>query len=98
MIRRIVHMDFDPEQIPAFLELFEESCEHIRAFPGCLELTLLQELMQPGRMTTYSLWESEDALEAYRMSDLFRSTWKRTKVMFAGKPTAASYHIVKHLP
>lgn len=97
MIRRIVHMEFEPDSIPAFLDVFEASCDQIRAFPGCRELTLLQDTDSPGRMTTYSLWESEDALEAYRASDLFRSTWKRTKVMFAGKPRAVSFHIVRHL-
>lgn len=98
MIRRIVHMEFEPERVPAFLGVFEASCEQIRGFPGCLELTLLQDVSHPGRMTTYSLWESEEALETYRSSDLFKSTWQRTRVMFSGKPTAISYRIVHHLP
>ena len=96
MIRRIVHMEFDPEHIDAFLAIFEASCEAIRAFPGCRELTLLQQKDAPNRMTTYSLWDSEDALEDYRQSDLFRSTWTQTKVLFAARPTAASYDIVWH--
>ena len=52
MIRRIVHMEFDPEHIDAFLAIFEASCEAIRAFPGCRELTLLQQKDVPNRMTT----------------------------------------------
>lgn len=98
MIRRIVHMEFQPQHVPAFLELFEASCGKIRAYPGCLELTLLQEVTHGGHMTTYSLWESEEALESYRGSDLFQSTWKRTKVMFSAKPRAVSYRVVRHLP
>lgn len=98
MIRRIVHMEFEPEHVPAFLELFEASCQKIRQFPGCLELTLLQDVNLVGRMTTYSLWDSAEALEAYRASELFQSTWKRTKPMSSGKPSAVSYRVVRHLP
>lgn len=96
MIRRIVHMEFAPEHVEAFLELFHETAPSIRSFPGCNELTLLQETERPGFMTTYSLWDDDDALQAYRNSDLFRNTWARTKVLFSGRPSAASYRIVAH--
>lgn len=98
MIRRLVHMDFAPEHVETFLELFNSVADSIRAVDGCHELTLLQDVDHPGRMTTYSLWEDEAALEAYRDSELFRSTWAKTKVLFSGRPTAASCHIVAHLP
>jgi len=97
MIRRIVHMSFDPDQVEAFLMLFEERCEHIRAFPGCLELTLLQAADEPCRFVTYSLWENEASLETYRASDLFTTTWARTKVLFNDRPKATSYRMVRHL-
>lgn len=96
MIRRIVHMEFAPEHVEAFLELFHGVSDAIRSVEGCLELTLLQDVGHPGHMTTYSLWEDEAALEAYRDSDLFRSTWARTKVLFSGRPSAASYRIIAH--
>lgn len=98
MIRRIVHMTFRPEAVDAFRALFDESCEQIRAFPGCLELTLLQSSEEPSRFSTYSLWEDDESLQAYRQSDLFRRTWARTKVLFNDRPTATSYRIVRHLP
>lgn len=97
MIRRIVHLSFREEAIESFLSIFEESCQAIRTFPGCCELTLLQDAEQPGRFTTCSLWDDEAALEAYRQSDLFRSTWDRTKVLFADRPSAISFRIVRHL-
>lgn len=97
MIRRIVHMSFREESIEEFVSLFEESCEAIRAFPGCKELTLLQDDEDQGRFTTYSLWDSVDDLEAYRKSDLFRTTWARTKVLFDDRPSARSYRITRHL-
>jgi heme-degrading monooxygenase HmoA len=39
---------------------------------------------------TYSLWESTDALEAYRQSELFRTTWSATKLLFAERAVAFS--------
>ena len=96
MIRRIVHMAFDEDSIDTFLDIFDQSSEHIRAFPGCRELTLLQDIDHPFRFSTYSLWDDADALEAYRQSELFRSTWARTKIHFVDRPTAVSYRIVSH--
>jgi len=42
-------------------------------------------------LTTISVWASEDALAAYRDSDLFSETWSITKDLFADHPEAASY-------
>jgi heme-degrading monooxygenase HmoA len=90
-------MSFQADAIDTFEGIFEESCQRIRAFPGCQELTLLQDIDQPHRFSTYSLWENPESLEAYRQSDLFRSTWAKTKVLFSDRPTAVSYRIVRHL-
>ncbi len=97
MIRRIVHMTFQPDKLDLFLGIFESSREAIRSFPGCHELTLLQATDDPCGMVTYSLWDDEAALNAYRQSDLFKATWAKTKVLFADKPRARSYLIRHHL-
>jgi heme-degrading monooxygenase HmoA len=39
---------------------------------------------------TFSIWDSEAALENYRQSDLFRDTWAKTKALFAEKAEAWS--------
>jgi len=91
MIRRIVHLHIADEHVDDFLELFAGSREAILSMNGCLELRLLQQTDDPGKFTTFSSWHSAADLEAYRSSDLFRSTWTRTKAMFAGKPWAASF-------
>lgn len=90
MIVRIVQMTFHPEQVEAFLELFEATKHQIRNFEGCKHLELWQDPRYPNIMMTYSHWESEEALEKYRQSALFKSTWKTTKNMFAAPPKAWS--------
>ena len=92
MIVRIVEMSFKQEHVEDFKLLFDERKEKIRSFPGCLYLELLQgTLAETTTFTTYSHWESEQALENYRYSELFADTWKKTKSMFSDKARAKSY-------
>jgi heme-degrading monooxygenase HmoA len=94
MLKRMVKMTFQKERIADFLAIFEESKNLIRNFPGCQHLELLYLEGQPEVMFTFSIWDGPEALEAYRQSDLFRNTWSKTKVLFAGKPEAWSMGVV----
>ena len=90
MIKRIVKLTFRPDKIEEFQRIFEASKDQIRAFKGCSHLELWQCRNPNTVFFTYSWWESPEDLEAYRQSELFRNTWSRTKVLFAGKPEAWS--------
>ncbi|MDW3651515.1 MAG: antibiotic biosynthesis monooxygenase family protein [Bacteroidia bacterium] len=90
MIVRIVRMEFRKEEVDRFQEIFDESKHKIRAFPGCEELQLHGDPQNPAIRYTYSKWLSEDALNAYRKSELFGGVWPRTKALFATKPQAFS--------
>lgn len=88
-------MTFRPDALPDFLALFDATAPHIRAFQGCLHLELWQDGRYPNQLTTYSHWASEDALEAYRRSDLFGTTWRTTKAWFAAPAVAHSHHVLR---
>lgn len=90
MITRIVKMTFRPESVAEFLSLFTEQKAKIKGFPGCHHLELLQEKSVGQVFFTYSLWENEDALEAYRHSELFKEVWNATRQLFAEKAEAWS--------
>lgn len=94
MLKRIVKLTFHSENIPAFLELFESTKERIRHFPGCMHLELLRDKGRGNVFFTYSLWESEAALNAYRNSELFQDTWTKTKALFETKAEAWSVEVV----
>ncbi len=83
MITRIVQLTFQEHLVDQFLESFEENGPKIRAFDGCLGVDLVQDMYRPYVFFTISKWDSEEALEAYRQSDFFRNTWKKTKVLFS---------------
>jgi quinol monooxygenase YgiN len=85
-------MTFHPDRLDAFAEVFREARPRIAAVPGCLSVALWRDARYPNILTTVSHWESADALEAYRQSDLFRTTWARTTPLFAAAPVAQSHH------
>lgn len=89
-------MTFRPDALETFLTLFDATAPEIRTFPGCLFLELWQDSRYPGLLTTHSHWTSAEALQAYRESDLFRSTWAKTKPLFAAPPQAASHTRLRH--
>ena len=92
MIIRIVKMEFKKEFIGEFKSLFEERKERIRNFEGCIHLELLQGIEARNNVfVTYSKWNSEEALNHYRYSSLFKETWSKTKSMFAKKAEATSF-------
>lgn len=83
-------MSFQPEKVEDFKTIFKESRGRIAGFKGCSHVELLQDRSNPSLFFTYSLWDKEESLEAYRHSELFASVWGRTKVLFNKAPEAWS--------
>ncbi|MFN4973025.1 MAG: putative quinol monooxygenase [Bacteroidota bacterium] len=90
MINRIVRMSFEPDKVNEFVDLFNASKHKIAAFPGCTSLKLLRDANEEQVFFTYSTWESQEHLDAYRKSDLFKQVWSRTRALFNSKPMAWS--------
>lgn len=90
MLVRIVKMSFNEEAIEEFLENFNNNKNKIRNFKGCRLLELYRDKENSTIFFSYSYWENEEALNTYRNSELFRSIWDRTKLMFNEKPVAWS--------
>lgn len=90
MFVRIVKMSFHSEKIEKFLANFDEKKEYIRKSPGCRLLELYRDKTNPDIFFTYSYWETEEDLENYRNSELFKGVWAKTKILFNDKPVAWS--------
>jgi quinol monooxygenase YgiN len=90
MITRIVRMHFRPGESEAFLDIFNASKHLIRQFKGCQHLSLYNEAGLPDVFFTHSTWTSAAQLDAYRNSQLFRTTWTKTRALFADKAQAWS--------
>ena len=90
MIVRIVKLTFEKGNIASFERIFEETKDTIRNTEGCSLLELYQDVTNPEVFFTYSHWESEQHLDAYRASAFFKNVWGKTKVLFDQKPEAWS--------
>ena len=90
MIIRIVKLSFAPEKVQDFLKIFDKYEDKILSFEGCVHLELLNDINTPNVYFTYSHWQEEAYLGAYRDSDLFKDVWAQTKVLFNDKPQAWS--------
>ncbi|WP_421876896.1 putative quinol monooxygenase [Marinoscillum sp.] len=98
MITRIVRMVFQEDKTESFEAIFESSKEKIRARQGCQYLSLHRDHHYPSTYYTVSKWDSQADLDAYRDSELFESTWAKTKALFADKPKAYSLEQLVELP
>lgn len=94
MIQRIVHMTFKEEALPSFMALFEQHRDDIAGQPGCHSLLLVQDVGDPSTISTISLWEDAESLDAYRKSALFGKVWPATKALFAAPPEAHSHTLL----
>jgi heme-degrading monooxygenase HmoA len=94
MIKRLVKLTFQSDKTADFITVFEDSKKLIRNREGCLHLELLRDAASPNVFFTLSFWENEAALNAYRDSELFKTTWAKTKVLFSDKPRAWTTEVV----
>lgn len=90
MFVRIVKLSFEPFHVETFLNNFNNNKLKIRAFDGCEFLELYRDKTHTNVFFTYSYWNSKEALERYRQSDLFKAVWAKTKPLFNAKPEAWS--------
>ncbi len=94
MIKRVVCLAFQEGKGEEFLDIFNRKKEKIRAVEGCYHMHLTQSVDQPDTFMTISYWHSVEDLDAYRSSDVFRSTWPDVKAMFAAPPQAWSLEVI----
>ena len=83
-------MDFEPDKVEEFISFFHSIKDRIADTPGCNHVELCKDSKLDHVYFTFSRWDSEESLEAYRESALFENVWAQTKVLFGGKPLAYS--------
>ena len=72
MFVRIVKMSFEDSGIDPFLKIFKLNKEKIRNSKGCNLLELYRDKTNSNVFFTYSYWATENDLENYRSSVLFK--------------------------
>ncbi len=90
MITRLVKITLQPSEVENFTRIFNASAELIKAFDGCHGVKLMQDGNNTNVYFTVSMWQSENELNAYRSSELFKATWAKVKPLFSEKAEAWS--------
>ncbi len=87
-LTRIVKLSITTSKKLAFEQFFGEHRHIILSFKGCQHVALLKST--DDFYFTYSIWDQESSLNAYRNSVQFGKIWSKTKTFFSGKPEAWS--------
>jgi len=88
MVTRIVKLTFHEDKIDGFIAFFDTINTKVSRYEGCNGMRLLRDIHRPEVVFTYSYWDSEDALNNYRDSELFGTVWPTIKPWFSEKPEA----------
>ena len=83
-------MEFEPENVSAFVNIFKTNNDIITTFDGCHSVELLRDINTQNIFFTYSIWDSESSLNKYRESNTFKDIWSKTKPLFSSKAKAWS--------
>ena len=88
MITRIVMLNFQPDRVDEFLEIFYQNKQVLAKSDGCIRLEIFKSTNDTDTYFTISNWQSEDHLEMYRQSELFKYIWSKVKPLFNNKAQA----------
>lgn len=94
MLIRLVRMQFRPQDVATFLALYEHVEPIIAAQPGCRSVQLVRQIDDPAAFATWSVWDDQIALDAYRRSDFFRGFWPEVRALFRAPAEAVSFEQV----
>ncbi len=96
MVIRLVRMRFRSEEVERFLALYDRAYPVIVKQPGCHSVQLVREVNDPTAFATWSVWNDEASLDAYRRSPFFRSFWQEVKALFRAPAEAVSFEEIEH--
>lgn len=88
MITRIVMLNFQPNKVAEFLEIFTQNKQLLAKSNGCIRLEIFESTSDNDTYFTISNWQSEEHLERYRQSDIFKEIWSKVKPLFNNKAQA----------
>ena len=95
MLIRLVRMYFRPDEVERFLTMYEQTRPIIASQPGCRSVQLVRQIDDPAAFATWSIWDDQAALDAYRRSEFFRSFWPEVRALFRAPAEAVSFEQIE---
>lgn len=88
-------IEIKPEHSEQVEQLFQRNAEMMKVCPGFLSMTLLRMRDSPNSRQVYVLWESAEAYDNYKKSDVFRQTHAGVDITwFTGPPKVEKMDVV----
>jgi (4S)-4-hydroxy-5-phosphonooxypentane-2,3-dione isomerase len=86
MLSLLVTIKIKPGYRDAFVEsLLDDARGSINDEPGCLRFDVLQDNVDPNRISLYEVYKDEQALEAHRQAPHFQKWRETVKDWFDGE-------------
>jgi heme-degrading monooxygenase HmoA len=94
-IVRLIHVKVPTDQMAKAEKIWREDCGPLmRESPGCISERLLKCLEEPGEYISCSEWDSEEAIEAYRVSDAHAEIQRHSRALQGAKAIVKSYSVI----
>ncbi len=94
-IVRLIHVTVDPSQIEEAERVWNEECAPLMIQQkGCMSEQLLKCSDHPGELISYSEWEDQEAIDAYRESENHKKIQSHARALQGAKATVKRYTIV----
>lgn len=94
-IIRLIHVKVAADQVDQAETIWKTECAPLMIkSPGCITERLLSCIDERGEMISYSEWEDENAIEAYRKSDAHKEIQGHARKLQGAKAVVKRYTVI----
>jgi heme-degrading monooxygenase HmoA len=93
-IVRLIYVTVNPDQATEAEHVWKTQCAPLMIQQhGCLSEKMLKCVDAPGEYISYSEWESQETIDAYRSSDAHNKIKEHTKQLRGERPVVKRYEV-----
>jgi quinol monooxygenase YgiN len=94
-IVRLIFVKVVPEEVKSAEQIWKEHCAPLMIQqPGCLSEKLLRSLDDPGEFISYSEWNDQQSIDAYRQSEAHEEIKTHARRLHGDRPSVKRYAVV----
>lgn len=93
-IVRLIYVTVNPDQVAAAENVWKTQCAPLMIQqPGCLSEKMLKCIDDLGEYISYSEWESQEQIDAYRKSEAHEQVKDHTRKLRGERPVVKRYEV-----
>jgi quinol monooxygenase YgiN len=86
-----VALTFNPSERTTMLTYMQTHLKESRAFTGCLNYGLYQDIADENRFLLYEEWDTQANFDAYKASEAFKTSGEVLFPLMVGTPDSVYY-------